>query len=464
MRRAERVAAAALDLGSTRIKAGLLDPEGGLSGIEEVAAPPLAGEGPVREGDAEDYLGAARGLVRRVAAGLPAGTPLGIATQRSTFVLWHRASGRPARPMVSWQDRRAAEWCVQNCRLEPEIVRRTGLLLSAHYAGPKLAAMQRTDEGLRRALADGDHRFGTLETFLVWRWTAGQVHETDVSVAARTALVDLATLDWSDELLRSFSVPRALLPTIVPTRGRSHALDVGLALAATVADQAAGALALLDEDGGAALVNLGTGTFVLRATREAACRRPGYLAAPILAEGARARYSLEGTINGSGPALDRFGAAAVVLPDADPAPGAFAIPDASGLGSPHWRPEIGLTLSPEAERLDDTGRRRTVAEGLLFRIASIVADLFDEAPPARVLVAGGSARDPEIPAGLATLLGRPVELLADLESGLIGAARLAAGLPPNAAARTVRIDPGRGRYLPGKLARWREWLALQLGR
>lgn len=450
--------ALALDLGSTRIKAARLDRKGRVEDVRAVAAPALRGRDPIREGDAEAYADAALALLRAVAANAGRAVPLGIATQRSSFVVWRREDGAPRTPLVSWQDRRAAAWCERRRALAPEIVRHTGLPLSPHYAGPKLAAMQEADPGLARLLSDGEHLFGTLETFLAWRWSGGRVHETDLSVAARTLLVDLRTRTWSDELLARFGVPREVLPAIVATAGRAVPLDPGPRLAATVADQAAGALALLEPSERSVLVNVGTGAFVLRPAAGAEVRCSGYLTAPVYGDANGARFTLEGTINGGGPALDRFGSPPTALPQRDPAPAAFAIPDLAGLGSPHWRPAIGLTLSDAALALDEAGQRRVVLEGLLFRIAEILGDLFGSEPPDRVLLAGGASADPALAAGLATLVGRPVERLLEAEGGLAGAARLAAGLPPCLPGPMQHTAPGAARYLQAKYPRWREWL------
>jgi glycerol kinase len=457
---APRPIAVGIDLGSTAIKAGVLDARGGLQDVRSVAAPPLRGEGSVREGDAEAYTSAARDLLQSIAEGLPAGTPLGVATQRSTFTLWDRHDGRPWFPMVSWQDRRAAGWCDRHRAIEPEIVRRTGLPLSAHYAGPKLAELRETDEEFAAALRSGRFAFGTLETLLIWQWSAGRCHETDVTVAARTLMLDLERDDWSPQLLGQFGVPAAVLPAVVPTTGRHLSLDEGLELRATLSDQAAAALAVFDPVRRSALVNLGTGAFVLCPTDRSDHRKPGYLLAPVLAgpDGER-RYALEGTVNGAGPAVDTFGPGPTELGASDPSPEGFAVPDRSGLGSPYWRPDVGLTLSPAAERLGDRDRRRVVLEGVLFRTRQILDDLCEGVLPERIVVAGGLLRDPAVGPGLAALLGRPVELLRERESGLLGASRLAAGLAPHADSPTEPVEPAaQGSYLPGKFTMWQQWL------
>lgn len=455
-----RPVAVGVDLGSTAIKAGLLDDRGSLQDVRSVAAPPLRGEGNVREGDADAYTSAARDLLRSVAELVPKGTPLGVATQRSTFTLWDRHEGRSRFPMVSWQDRRAAGWCDRHRAIEPEIVRRTGLPLSAHYAGPKLAAMRETDEEFAAALRSRRFAFGTLETYLIWQWSAGRRHQTDVTVAARTLMLDLERDDWSPRLLGRFGVPAAVLPAVVPSTGRHLPVEEGLELQATLSDQAAAALAVFDPARRSALVNLGTGAFVLVPTDRSDIRKPGYLLAPVLAgaDGER-RYALEGTVNGAGPAVDTFGPGPTELGESDPGPDAFAVPDRSGLGSPYWRPDVGLTLSTAAERLDDRARRRVVLEGVLFRTRQILEELSDGVLPDRIVVAGGLLRDPAVGPGLAALLGRPVELLLERESGLLGASRLAAGLAPFAESPTEPVEPGaQGSYLPAKFTAWRQWL------
>ncbi len=452
--------AVALDLGSTRIKAALLSGDGELFGLRAADAPTLTGTDGVREGDAPAYLAVAESVLRETLAG-HIGLPLGVACQRSTFLLWDAASGKPRTPMISWQDTRAADWCAAHAALEPLVRERSGLVLSPHYAGPKLARLLEEDAGLRRDAAAGRLRFGNLDGWLLRCWGVGSPHETDRSMAARTTMLDLATGDWCDELLEAYGVDRQLLPDVTPTAERQTELRLGAVLAASIADQASGAIAVLSPGDEDALVTLGTGGFVLRSASTAQ-RRPGYLTAPILG-GRRVaddRYTLEGTINGAGAALDRF-PGDVRLTDDDPFPEAFCIPDVAGLGSPFWRPSITLTFSPAARRLDADGQRRIVVEGLLFRIRQIVDDL-DVGD--RLRLSGGVASRPEIPPALATLTGRTVERLLEREAGLLGAARLAAGpsTPPTPAVESFPPTDTPA-YLQAKYSHWSSWVDEQVG-
>ena len=452
--------AVALDLGSTRIKAGLLGDGGRLSGVIGEPAPTLVGQGLIREGDVDAYAQVVDRVHESVCAALPPGIPLGLASQRSTFVLWGRHDGRPRTPMISWQDRRAASWCSRHQDRSSEVAARSGLLLSPHYVGPKLATIQQADADLRRGLNDGSLLFGTLESYLIRQWSHGQRHETELTMAARTSMLELDLGDWSPELLELFGVPRGALPVVRPTQREPLELGCGLLLSATIADQAAGALAVLAADADSVLLTLGTGGFVLLPCAGRPAHRQGYLTAPILGTtGAVDRYVMEGTINGAGAALDRFGGAPAALPDRDPAPDAFCVPDVAGLGSPYWKAEIGLTFSDAASGLGLDEQRRVVLEGLLFRLAQILHDLRPERLPARIILSGGVTREPLVARALAGLLCRPVEVLIEREAGLLGAARLAAGLDPFADPQTTIVVPSRvGDYLTRKYESWLRWL------
>jgi glycerol kinase len=445
----------ALDLGSTRIKAARLGPDGDLRDVAAEPSPALRGEGPIRETDAEAYLeGAERVLA---AAGGREGLPLGIASQRSSFLLWDRATGERATPLVSWQDRRAADWCRARPDLEATIRASTGLLLSPHYLGPKLASMTEADPTLRARMEAGDLFLGTLETWLIWKWSGGAIHRTDPTMAARTLLFDLDTGDWSGDLLEAFGVPREIVAAVEPTAGSECALGSGT-LAATIADQASGLVAAVGDARDVALVSFGTGCFVLRPTGEQVPRLPGYLAGPAVAiAGQPIRYAVEGTVNGGGAVVDRYGRGPTELPNRDPAPAAFCLPDSAGVGAPHWRASSGFTLSAAAEPLPDGAKRRVVLEGLLFRVREILDDVFAETRPERVLLVGGLARDPFVARGLAACLGREVHVLDQPEGTLLGAARLAAGRDESETDGR-RVEPGTGGWLAAKYGRWREWM------
>jgi glycerol kinase len=450
------VSTAALDLGSTRIKLARLGDDGALEILAAVEAPRPRGDGERREFDADEYRRAAESLTAR----LERGTRLGVASQRSTFVLWDRASGAPVTPAISWQDRRAAAWCDAHARLADGLRQASGLPLSPHYAGPKLAVVLDGQPKLRERMQRGEVLFGTLETYLIWHWSERRAHETDLSMAARTLLVDVRRRDWSASACATFGVPREALPAIAPTAGRDTRLENGVRIACTIADQASGLLAMLPESDESALVNLGTGCFVLRPTGSSFESTPGYLCGPLRGAGERASFALEGTINGGGASVARFGDAPVELLALDNRPDAFCLPDDNGVGAPHWRPMQPFEFSPAARALPLDAQRAIVLEGLVFRVCEILGGLFRDRAPALVLLSGGLAREPFVASALATCLGRKIEVASELESTLLGAARVAAGLDPWARPSTRTVEPvANALWLRAKYERWRVWLA-----
>lgn len=452
--------AAALDLGSTRIKLALGGDDGRLGEPRFVDAPALAGEQPVREFEADEY----RARVEKLLAQLPQGARLAIASQRSTFVLWERANGRPVRRAISWADRAAADWCAAHEELGRRIPSMTGLLLSPHYVGPKLARLLELEPTLARRMRRREVLFGTLETYLLWHWSAGAAHETDASMAARTLLADARDCVWSSELCDAFGVPREALPSIVPTSGRDLELSNGLRLVASLSDQAASVLAMLprDDDSGV-LINLGTGSFALRPTASSFSPTPGLLAGPIHADAHSRTYALEGTLNAGGATLARLGPPEHELASRDEFPDAFCLPDENGIGAPHWLPTRSFELSPAARALTPAQQRAIVLEGLTFRLRELIEALFPHSAPNRVVLSGGLAHDPVVAATLAAVLSRPIELSTEPESTLLATARLAAGLAPFSAPATQLVSPApQHAWLAAKYAHWRTWLASTL--
>ncbi|HEX3728888.1 MAG TPA: FGGY family carbohydrate kinase, partial [Opitutaceae bacterium] len=141
---------------------------------------------------------------------------IGIANQRETTLLWERSTGRPLHRAIVWQDRRTADACRQlrAAGAEPFLRRRTGLLADPYFSGTKLAWLLDHIPGARRRAGRGELAFGTVDTWLLWKLTGGQVHATDVSNASRTLLLNLRTGTWDDELLKLLRIPREVLPEV----------------------------------------------------------------------------------------------------------------------------------------------------------------------------------------------------------------------------------------------------------
>jgi glycerol kinase len=450
--------ALALDLGSTRLKLAALDERGALTVLASEPAPQVREAGLECDFDAEELDAAIERLLASAAALDRKPLPLGIACQRSSFLAWDATSGEPLTRVLSWRDRRAQSWCDEHRSRASWYEAFSGLRLSPHYLGPKLAVLARA--GLFREHAGRDVRVGTLDSFVIARRRPrAERHTIDASMAARTLLFDVRAGAWNSDALAHVGAPRRALPDLRPSCGRNDALSESLHVAATLSDQAAAFLAVSAPGAGDVLVNLGTGGFVLREV-ERFEPRAGYLCGPLLANvDGTTRFALEGTINAGAAGLDAIGGKSEAPRARDDEPDLYCAPE-DGVGAPHWRAELAPSYSRDVTALSPATRRRAFLEGLVFRVRELV-DALDPSGRARVKLSGGVARDPFVAPALATLLARELEQLDDHESTLLGAARLAAGLAPFA-------DPPRSVVRPtdaplrAKYERWLAWRAKYL--
>jgi glycerol kinase len=437
-----------------------------------------------------------------------------VATQRSTVVFWDRDSGRPLTSAWSWQDTRAARHCAAISRRHrgaaAEIGTRTGLHLSPHYAGPKLALMLRRHAAVRRAARQGRALWGTLGTFLAWHLTAGAVYAIDHANAQRTILFRLDDLAWDPELFALVGVDDLLeapvLPALVPvmwesgaeTRARGRTLRI----AAMTGDQQAALEGLRCRRVGDIAINYGSGAFVLIRTGGRPARVPGLLTTLVVSRrrpdggaggqgGCEASYAVEGTVNAAATALDwvqrrarlRVPTAALdTYLDAalGPYPGAAArrlhfLPAISGLGAPRWDPRARPRFAGAVRDAGPAARLAAAIEAIAQRCAEIVrAAEAGGALPAigaertAVRASGGLIRCRRLVQMQADLLQRPVALGAVPDATAIGVARLAARACSPDAARVTRdgpdvlVTPRVGRRAAAALAR--AWTRAVYGR
>jgi glycerol kinase len=375
------------------------------------------------EHDPEEIWRSVEGAAR-AAGGEP--DTVAITNQRETTILWDRRTGEPVARAIVWQDRRTADRCRE---LDPQLIReRTGLVPDPYFSATKLEWLLR-EHGGRDGLA-----FGTVDSFLVWKLTAGAEHVVDVTNASRTMLVDLRTLDWDDELLAIFGVPRELLPRIVRSDaelGQGELNGRCVRIRGIAGDQQAALYGQGCHAPGEAKATYGTGSFVLVHTGDDAAAPPPGLLKTAAADG----YALEGAVLVSGAAVqwlrDGLGivgaaveteALARSVPDAG---GVHFVPALTGLGSPWWDADArGLVTG-----LTRGTTRAHLVRAALEAIAHQVADVVDVLPePLSVLRAdGGATANGFLMQLQADLLGVPVEVAAERETTALGAAALAAG-------------------------------------
>jgi glycerol kinase len=362
-----------------------------------------------------------------VAAGVTAAdlAVVGITNQRETTLLWDRRTGRPVAPAIVWQDRRTAARCSE---LDPGLIRaKTGLVPDPYFSATKLEWL------LREHDSDG-LAFGTVDTWLVWKLTNGDVHVTDRTNASRTLLASIDTLDWDDELLELFGVDRALLPAIVAsgeTVGEGRLLDATFEIRALVGDQQAALYGQGCHEAGQGKVTYGTGSFVLVHTGDDAAPAPDGLLKTAAADG----YALEGSVLVAGAAIQWLRDGLGVIADAAETEalarsvassgGVVFVPALQGLGSPWWDADARGVISG----LSRGTTRAHLVRAALEAIAHQVCDVVDALPerPTVLRADGGAAANRFLLQTQADLLQLQVEASAERETTALGAAALAAG-------------------------------------
>ena len=370
---------------------------------------------------------------------------IGITNQRETTVIWDRQSGQPIAPAIVWQDRRTADVCEQLRRDGAEAIvhARTGLVLDPYFSATKIAWILDHVPHARQRAEAGELAFGTIESWLIWKLTAGRRHVTDVTNASRTLILNIHSRQWDDELLRLFQVPRALLPEVCDCSGiigesTASLLGTSIPIAGLAGDQQA---ALFGQDcvkRGETKTTYGTGCFQLQHTGETAIASQNRLITTIAAapQGEKA-YALEGSVFIGGAVVqwlrDGLGAIhssaevealASSVPDSG---GVSFVPAFAGLGAPYWDPHargiiIGLTRGTTVAH---------IARAAIESIAHQVADLFDAMRSdsgltlTEMRVDGGAAQDDLLMQFQADLLGVPLIRPAIAEITARGAASLA---------------------------------------
>ena len=463
-----KVSAIALDLGTTSIKAGLLDQDGVLGNVVAKPAPKITADGGRYESDALAYAAVAEQVLGECVARAGDCKVLGLCSQRSSFLIWERATGQPVTPLISWQDNRGAASCEALRAQENSIREITGLPLTPYYFAPKLHVLLQDHPQWRTRLERGEWLAGTLDTFLIWRWSGGEHYVTDASMAARTLLMDIRQRQWSPQLCGLFGIPSGILPEIKSSAGLQLRLNNGLLLQASVGDQSAALIASAGENCAEALVNLGTGCFVVRCLPEGNLPAEkfalnGYLRTLVYQDSAqRAHFAVEGTLNSIAAALAPHPVNECRVEDFA-VDNILCLAEPSGLGAPYFRNDIGIRFSQPVEHLPQRRIAALLLEAVIFRVARILEDFHRETAIERVYLSGGLSELTCLQQGIARCVPFDVYRLLQAESSLQGAALLAAGMA-QCRREAERIPAGRnGQALLEKYRRWKEWFTALLG-
>ena len=380
---------------------------------------------------------------------------IGVTNQRETAIVWERRTGRPVHDALVWQDTRTQP------RIDEMVAdagagrfaEATGLPLATYFSASKIEWILDHVEGARAAAEAGELLFGTPDTWVVWNLTGGArggIHVTDVTNASRTLLMDLRTLDWSDELLAVWGIPRAMMPEIRSSSGvvghsqLPSVLD-GVPIAGILGDQQAATFGQAAFDAGESKNTYGTGNFLLVNTGTEIVRSGSGLITTVgyRIDDEPAHYALEGSIAVTGSLVqwlrDNLGLiersedvetlAATVADNG----GAYFVPAFSGLFAPYWRPDARGALVGLTRYVNKGHLARAALESTAFQtrdvIEAVVADTGRALDELRV--DGGMTRDDLLMQFQADILGIPVvrpEVVETTALGVAYAAGLATGV------------------------------------
>ena len=368
---------------------------------------------------------------------------IGITNQRETVLAWSRSTGAPHGTAIVWQDRRTAARCDELAADgHLDLVRRqTGLVLDPYFSGTKIEWLLRE----RDIAVDDDLALGTIDTWIIWNLTGGQVHATDVTNASRTMLYDIVERHWSPELCDLLHVPMAALPEVHPSSGRfgvtsdTCGVAAGIPVSGVAGDQQAALFGQACFEPGMAKNTYGTGSFVLLNVG-ATCPPPteGMLTtiAWELADGTVA-YALEGAIFVTGAAIQwlrdginiiddaaETGPLAESVPDSG---GVFVVPAFAGLGSPWWDPYARGTIVGITRGTTRAHITRAVVEAMTYQTRDVVDAMVAASgtPISDLRVDGGASVMDFMLQMQADQLGATVRRPADQETTALGAAFLA---------------------------------------
>ena len=436
----------ALDQGTTSSRAILFDHDGNVRASANQEFKQYYPQPGWVEHDAEEIwqsqlavtqraLAAARARLEDIAA-------IGITNQRETVLLWDRATGKPAYHAIVWQCRRTAAMCdrIRREGFDRTLREKTGLVTDAYFSGTKIAWLLENVPGARERAERGELACGTIDTWLISKLTRGLVHATDVSNASRTLLFNINSLDWDDEILSYFGVPRKLLPEVKSSSevlGEAALFGGSAPIAGVAGDQQASLFGHQCFRRGNVKNTYGTGCFLLMNTGSDVPRSESGLVSTVAWRRAGATtYALEGSVFIAGAAVqwlrDEVGLIkdagesekmALAVPDTG---GVYFVPAFVGLGAPHWDAYargtiVGLTRGSNRNHLV-----RAALESMAYQTRAVVDCMAADSGirPEALRVDGGAARNNFLCQFQADILGIAVERPATSESTALGAAYL----------------------------------------
>lgn len=437
----------ALDQGTTSSRAILFNHDGGIVAVAQKEFKQIFPKPGWVEHDAQEIwatqAGVATEVLQKARVHAEDVAAIGITNQRETAVVWDRKTGKPICNAIVWQDRRTAPACdkLRARKLDKLIQRKTGLVIDAYFSATKVQWILENVKGAKARAAKGELAFGTIDSWLLWNLTGGQVHATDVSNASRTMLYDIRKGGWDDELLKLFGVPRSMLPEVKDSSGifgETTLLGGSIPVAGIAGDQQAALFGQVCTKPGMVKNTYGTGCFMLMntGTKPIASKNKLLTTVAWRIDG-KTEYALEGSVFIAGAAVQwlRDGLGIIKKsPDVEPLAasvpdtgGVYLVPAFAGLGAPHWDAYargtlVGMTRGTTAAHI-----ARAALEGIALQVMDILKAMEADAgiKLKELRVDGGASMNNLLMQMQCDLLGVPAVRPKINETTALGAAFLA---------------------------------------
>ncbi|MHA3772545.1 glycerol kinase GlpK [Verrucomicrobiota bacterium sgz303538] len=439
----------AFDQGTTSSRAIVFDRQGNMLSVAQKEFQQIYPRPGWVEHDADEIwssqVGVASEAVARQGLGAHDIAAIGITNQRETTVVWNRKTGRPIHNAIVWQDRRTADFCEQLKAQghEPTFQKKTGLIIDSYFSGTKIRWILDNVPGAREMAERGELAFGTVDSWLLWRLTDGQVHATDVTNASRTLLFNIHECRWDDELLSILDIPRSMLPEVrssseIYGHTADGALPEGIPIAGIAGDQHAATFGQAAHERGMAKNTYGTGCFMLLNTgSQPMPSRNKLLTTTAWKIGDRLDYALEGSVFVGGAVVqwlrdglnffrssEEIEAMAASVPNSG---GVMLVPAFVGLGAPYWDSYargtmVGLTRGTTRAHI-----ARAALESIALQSAELLHAMRQDSglELSEMRVDGGASRNDLLMQIQADVLGVPVVRPKVTETTALGAAYLA---------------------------------------
>ena len=369
---------------------------------------------------------------------------LSITNQRETIVVWDKETGKPIHHAIVWQCRRSTEICRQLVEkgYEDLVLSKTGLQLDPYFSASKITWILENVAGAKEKAQEGKLLLGTMDSWLIWKLTEGNVHATDVTNASRTLLYNIYTNDWDDELLKIFDIPRLMLPVVKQSDayfGKIKDSDIellNLPIAGVIGDSQGALLAQKCVEKGMAKATFGTGTSIMVYTKEPVKGKNGLVTSVAWGMDGQVHYALEGIINTTGDIIrwlknelqlftdfDECEAEATSIADNS---GVYLIPAFVGLGAPYWSPDTRAAIFGMDRSTTKSHLIRAGLESIAYQVKDIVELVHSESSVTikELRVDGGAINNQFLMQFLADMLDVPVIVSDTAELSAMGAVYL----------------------------------------